>query len=380
MHRFIMSQNSPLTRDMIIDHINNDKIDNRRENLRIVSRRLNSHNKKKPKNAKSKYYGVKVCDGKFTSGIDYDYKHYHVGTFDTELDAAKAYDMHVVHSEVKLLHNLNFPENRDEYLKMEYKCHNKWRNQKSKFYGVTKWKDRYTCRIRWNKKNKQVYIGKNEIAAAKAYDSFIVEHEMNKKLNFPDDHPEYVPIVIKPIKTKKVDVDDNTIKLCIRSSPESDVFIDLEDYDKVKHYSCNVSRGYVNIKTESKKTGLHRFLLNVYDPNVHVDHIDNNPLNNCKSNLRLATSSQNSANRKKKTNKSSKYIGVHKTPDNTWKGKVMCQYKEYGKIFKKEEHAARFRDLVVLEFFKSKHHKLNFIWTQEDREFWKKEIKFEDIF
>jgi hypothetical protein len=41
---------------------------------------------------------------------------------------------------------------------------------------------------------------------------------------------------------------------------------------------------------------LHRYLTNAPDE-LDVDHIDNNPLNNCKENLRLATASENMQNR-----------------------------------------------------------------------------------
>src|SRR5437870_8814773 len=54
MHTFIM--NPP--KGMVVDHINHKRIDNRKENLRIINRVNNGQNKSKNKNATSQYYGV----------------------------------------------------------------------------------------------------------------------------------------------------------------------------------------------------------------------------------------------------------------------------------------------------------------------------------
>jgi len=70
--------------------------------------------------------------------------------------------------------------------------------------------------------------------------------------------------------------------------------IDLIDYEIVSKYNWNLGlRGYA----KNKKLGsMHRFLINPPTDMV-VDHIDGNKLNNKRSNLRVCTRADNSANR-----------------------------------------------------------------------------------
>src|SRR5690606_35516574 len=55
---------------------------------------------------------------------------------------------------------------------------------------------------------------------------------------------------------------------------------------------------------------MHRFLLGVTDPKVCVDHINHDGLDNRLSNLRLATTAQNLANRRTPTYNKSGFLGV----------------------------------------------------------------------
>ncbi len=81
----------------MVDHRNHNKLDNRRENLRICSQSQNNANSiKKKSGCRSRYKGVCVGrDGKWSVRIVRpDGSRWNLGTFETELDAAIAYDLY----------------------------------------------------------------------------------------------------------------------------------------------------------------------------------------------------------------------------------------------------------------------------------------------
>lgn len=90
MHRFIM--NTP--KKMHTDHINHDALDNRRDNLRICTVSQNVCNQRKQPNHTSKYKGVTwhKQNKYWMAQIVCNYKHYYLGCFVNEKDAAKAYN------------------------------------------------------------------------------------------------------------------------------------------------------------------------------------------------------------------------------------------------------------------------------------------------
>lgn len=83
MHRLIMKPSS----NMHIDHINRNGLDNRKENLRIVTHRENHHNRINSR----KYIGVAAIKNGFAARIKICNRSMHIGFFKTEEDASKAY-------------------------------------------------------------------------------------------------------------------------------------------------------------------------------------------------------------------------------------------------------------------------------------------------
>lgn len=84
-------------------------------------------------------------------------------------------------------------------------------------------------------------------------------------------------------------------------------YVDLEDWEILKHDQWSWRGGYFRHQYKSKGESLHRAVwrLTGKNPPRVIDHIDGNPLNNRRSNLRAATPTLNNQNRKiSKTNTS----------------------------------------------------------------------------
>lgn len=90
MHRFILGVTDS---SLVVDHVNHDRLDNRKSNLRLCTHQENIFNMKSITGA-SKYKGVsydKTCN-KWASEITKNYTKHRLGFFDNEIEAALAYD------------------------------------------------------------------------------------------------------------------------------------------------------------------------------------------------------------------------------------------------------------------------------------------------
>lgn len=115
MHRIIMNAKP----EEKVDHINRNKLDNRKNNLRISTSAQNNHNRTKSPNATSKYYGV--CRVKNTDRwetyITHDKKKHSCGYFDDEIEAAKAYNKKAIELYGEYANLNHFDDNEDSMVK-----------------------------------------------------------------------------------------------------------------------------------------------------------------------------------------------------------------------------------------------------------------------
>ena len=93
LHRiiYLLLEGRLSTKDNPIDHINQNKLDNRIENLRLASRSKNAANKKVRPN-KSGYRGVYPSKDKWIAQISIEGKVKALGRFSSKEDAALAYN------------------------------------------------------------------------------------------------------------------------------------------------------------------------------------------------------------------------------------------------------------------------------------------------
>jgi hypothetical protein len=95
IHRYIMLLHNKDIHDKCIDHINNNKLDNRKDNLRICSNKENTRNRKIPKNNTTGFKGVyKYSNNRFYIKFYFEKKPIAFEIFDNVIDAAKKYDFY----------------------------------------------------------------------------------------------------------------------------------------------------------------------------------------------------------------------------------------------------------------------------------------------
>ena len=337
IHRYIMIElcgNKELTRHNFIDHINGNKLDNRRKNLRIVTAAENNRNKIKKNDASSKYLGVSKKRTYYIAQIILNDENKTILRSSYKIEEHAAYQYNVWIDQYNIIHakknNIEKPENFIEYKKKE--------SGKIVSTGIRVTKS-----------------GNYSVKYAKHLATFKYLEEAKKYLeNYKNE-----------IKIKK---EENLINESIKRNTKGECIIELFNrkkekvgetivdeecyYNLIQYKWCLQQQGYVIGKVKDKLLLLHRYILN-YDGKDYIDHINNNPLDNRKNNLRIVTPSQNNMNKISNKNSTSKYIGVSwSNKENKWQSNIKVDGKQMNLgRFKCEIEAAKARDIATKKFY-----------------------------
>ena len=362
MHKMVLGTSND---GLKIDHINGDKHDNRQENLRFATSSQNGQNRPKQEDASSKLYGVKFNKNakKFETWVTVEKDRHYLGLFENEVEAAEIVDTYVVQN--FYIHKLNFPEKKEEYLKRPTVVRIKRKTKKYQGVHFKKKSNRYEASFVFEGTPHYIGMYKAESDAAHAYDKYVVEKKFDRALNFPELYPDFDPI--RKIETDGIFLDDGAVQLILKSAPKTKFIVDADIYERIKFSTLSLSTNRYAIFNHTS-IRLNRFIMDITDPNIFIDHIDGNPQNNRRSNLRFSNCKLNPQNQRKQENTSSKYQGVSKSVRYNgktirWKSSASFEFKSLclGN-FKTEDIAARARDIFIRKTHVVHHYNLAFKW------------------
>lgn len=109
----------------------------------------------------------------------------------------------------------------------------------------------------------------------------------------------------------------------IKSKQGDEILVDREDKERLSKYLWSVYDRYAETNINGHTIKMHRFIMDIHDIDIHIDHINHNPLDNRKVNLRLCNRFQNQQNRLQ-TNNPYGAKGIQKLPSGHFRVRVQA--------------------------------------------------------
>lgn len=127
--------------------------------------------------------------------------------------------------------------------------------------------------------------------------------------------------------------------------------VDDDDFELISQFKWRLTtKGYATRSSGGRTQQMHRFITNA-PPGVQVDHINANPLDNRKENLRFVTNQQNAWAARRRVVAKSGYRGVYAF-HNRWRAAIMVDghYVHLGYTYTPEAAAELYKN-AAHEYF-----------------------------
>lgn len=335
MHHFIFQKPKE---GYVIDHINEDKLDNRLSNLREITHSENNHNRcKRKQNATSQFKGVyKKNNNNKSSSFTSFYAKVRLYQGSDERQAALLYDIYTYQLFGENANNnrlisyeeamkYEFPEKKERPLPQHITLMN--RNGK----------ERFMVRRTFRGVSQKYYFHNLEEAIAK------VEH-----INFLIK----LTLILEEKQHRMSEIQRNEDGIAyVVASDQRHILVSDEDWHDFSKQSWYIDNYGYALNASNKK--MHKLLVKCDDKSKVIHHRNSNTLDNRRENLVVATRSENAHQKKKRSNTSSKYFGVCFVKHlSKWESKFYKNgQKYYVGVFENEVDAARAYNEKVKQIF-----------------------------